>query len=212
MDTLEIIREFRDEFKKGHENKKSEYKSAKRSRQFIRDAYTTLLQNKPSEKISISDIVLKAGITRSTFYAHYKAPEEVLKEIAEELIIEIDKLLDGFSFINFVKAPLPILEKFCDYLDKNQETHKKLLTLHTTEIFIRKLHDLIAVYVLEDKTLPEALTTNKNYYIALDFFINGLIYSFRNAIDNPDKVNKKDVAKVVSFFIAQNYQLLLNYK
>ena len=50
---------------------KKEYRSAIRSRRFIRQAFMELLREKRLEKITVTDIVNRADINRSTFYAHY---------------------------------------------------------------------------------------------------------------------------------------------
>ena len=47
------------------------YKSALRSRKWIRQAFMELLREKDFEKITVTDIVNRADINRSTFYAHY---------------------------------------------------------------------------------------------------------------------------------------------
>lgn len=47
------------------------YKSALRSRKWIRQAFMELLREKEFEKITVTDIVNRADINRSTFYAHY---------------------------------------------------------------------------------------------------------------------------------------------
>ena len=50
---------------------KKEYRSAVRSRRMIRQAFMDLLHEKPLEKITATDIIRRADINRSTFYAHY---------------------------------------------------------------------------------------------------------------------------------------------
>ena len=69
--------------------KKAEYRSAARSRRLIRDAYVNLMQEKPIDKISISDIVREADLNRGTFYAHYSNPMDVFMEIADEILGDV---------------------------------------------------------------------------------------------------------------------------
>lgn len=49
-----------------------------RSINLIISALLTLMDQKPYNKISISDITTKAGVVRSTFYAHFTTKEDVL--------------------------------------------------------------------------------------------------------------------------------------
>ena len=50
---------------------KAEYRSAVRSRQLINAALADLLQEKALEKITVTDIVRRAGINRGTFYRQH---------------------------------------------------------------------------------------------------------------------------------------------
>ena len=50
---------------------KSTHKNAVRSRQMIKKAFAEMLNEKDIAKITVTDIVEKAGISRGTFYAHY---------------------------------------------------------------------------------------------------------------------------------------------
>ena len=49
--------------------KKAEYRNALRSKALIKDSFVTLMQAKPLEKITVTDVVNKAQINRGTFYA-----------------------------------------------------------------------------------------------------------------------------------------------
>ena len=58
--------------------RKAEYRSSSRSKLLIRNALVSLMQEKPFEKITVTDIVKRADINRGTFYAHYKDSRQVL--------------------------------------------------------------------------------------------------------------------------------------
>ena len=45
---------------------KAEYKSAARSRRLLREAYVQLMAEKPPERITVTDIVGRAGLNRGT--------------------------------------------------------------------------------------------------------------------------------------------------
>jgi AcrR family transcriptional regulator len=53
-------------------------KRAIRSRQLLRGAFLGLLKEKRYEDISVRDIIERAGVARSTFYAHYIDKEDLL--------------------------------------------------------------------------------------------------------------------------------------
>ena len=96
---------------KEKDGKKREYRSAARSRRLIRDAYAALMQEKPVDKISVSDIVRLADLNRGTFYAHYANPQAVLVEISDEIVSTMQNFLVDFNFSHFLQNPLPLLSK-----------------------------------------------------------------------------------------------------
>ena len=50
---------------------KAEYRSAVRSRENIRKAYVELIHEKGTIEITVKELVERADVNRSTFYAHY---------------------------------------------------------------------------------------------------------------------------------------------
>ena len=59
---------FKKSKKRGCYMEKKEYRSALRSRKMIRQAFFELLKEKSFEKITVTDVVKKADVNRSTFY------------------------------------------------------------------------------------------------------------------------------------------------
>ncbi len=61
-----------------------------RSINMLRQAFVELLNEKPYEKIKISEITSRADLARSTFYAHFETKDELLtsylREIAETYV------------------------------------------------------------------------------------------------------------------------------
>ena len=52
----------------------------------IRESFLDLLEKKPLEKISVTEICKNADINRGTFYSHYSDPFELKESIEQELI------------------------------------------------------------------------------------------------------------------------------
>ena len=80
---------------------KKEYRSAIRSRKMIRQAFFELLKEKNFEKITVTDIVKKAEINRSTFYAHYPDVMGVVEEIQQEILTYTQQFMENVDFQDF---------------------------------------------------------------------------------------------------------------
>ena len=57
----------------------------------IYDAFFVLLKEKELEKITVSDVVKKAGIVRSTFYNHYENVPALMEAAEDRTINDILK-------------------------------------------------------------------------------------------------------------------------
>ena len=65
------------------------------TKECIEGALIQLLEHKEMEKITISEIVKRAGVSRTAFYAHYETKEDVLRSVLRETIDHIDGLTSG---------------------------------------------------------------------------------------------------------------------
>jgi AcrR family transcriptional regulator len=68
----------------------------------LKDSLIRLMETKSILSISIKQICEAAGISRSTFYAHYKDQYDLLEQIEEETLVEFDKLLTKYEPINIM--------------------------------------------------------------------------------------------------------------
>jgi len=56
----------------------------RRTRDALGDALITLMQEKPFDTITVQDVLDRAHVSRSTFYAHYSDKDDLLMSDAEE--------------------------------------------------------------------------------------------------------------------------------
>lgn len=62
----------------------------------IYDAFFLLLKEKDLDKITVSDVIKKAGIVRSTFYNHYENIPSLMAAIEDKTIQDIFSLMETF--------------------------------------------------------------------------------------------------------------------
>ena len=118
---------------------KKEYRSAVRSRKLIRQAFTELLKEKEFEKITVTDIVKRADINRSTFYAHYPDVFGVIDEIQQEILDYTQTVLNHMDFKSFFENPKPILNEIIKIAEDNQELYR---LLSSSNMLVKQLQKL----------------------------------------------------------------------
>ncbi len=123
------------------EERKAEYKNAVRSRQLIKNAYVALLNEKDVSKITVTDIIGRAGISRGTFYAHYADVRDLYARLEQDAVKTILTVIEEAGIFNFYENPFPTLESNLRILEKNKEYYRLLLTSCVGNSFIQKLSD-----------------------------------------------------------------------
>lgn len=61
------------------------------TKRLIREALLRLLEEKPLEKIKVSQLCESSGVNRATFYRHYESVHDVLREIELEFIQQMPR-------------------------------------------------------------------------------------------------------------------------
>lgn len=66
----------------------------KYTKKAIRDSFLSLLQEKPLEKISVTEICQRADINRGTFYSHYSDPYDLKTSLENELVEKMQERVE----------------------------------------------------------------------------------------------------------------------
>ena len=97
---------------------------ARRTMLLLHDALLSLVESKPFDRITVEDIIEKAGVGRSTFYRHFETKEALIDEIATA---EIERLVDlTFPLLNAVDSR-PSCVALASYVDAHRSLWRVLL-------------------------------------------------------------------------------------
>ncbi len=154
---------------------KAEYRSSLRSKRLIRQAFVELLREKDLEKITVTDIIMRADLNRGTFYAHYQDTRAVIEQIENEIIEKMLEFLAEFRYRNFFQDPLPLLRKISSYLEENQEFYRILINSHGSEQFLTKLEAIFVQHMQTDTDIPETIKRTPAFLVRTHFFAGGLV-------------------------------------
>lgn len=158
---------------------KKEYRNAIRSRRMIRAAFVDLLHEKPFEKITATDIINRADINRSTFYAHYPDVNGIIDEITGEIMSRFQQTLAELDFSTFFENPQPILQEMLDFLLQNQEMYRLMGQSSTALEYLEGLKRIMIQQVLTTPSIPAKLRDPIGAQIRVRLLINGVVDVFR---------------------------------
>lgn len=105
----------------------------------ICDAFFLVLKEKDLEKITVSDIIKKAGIVRSTFYNHYENIPMLVTAIEDKTIHDIFSLMETFHPRNNSDICQSFFATICDYTMNNPFLTNLLRSPRGNEFFEKTL-------------------------------------------------------------------------
>ena len=154
---------------------KKEYRSAIRSRRLIHQAFLELLREKPFEKITVTDIVKRADINRSTFYAHYPDVRGLVERMVEKAMNDSLNIIKTMNFQNILADPAPFLRELIgvgqEYLEIYRLMGNSYVTLELTESIKASMLEK----ALTSEDIPLCIRGSREFRIRIIFFIGGIL-------------------------------------
>ena len=145
--------------------------SSKKTRNLIKKTFAELMNEKKElSKITVTELVKRAEITRSTFYTHYDDIYEVVNDYqleTIELLVNDDKILTS------VKDIYSYFDEIFDCLKKNEDIYKMLLVSNGSLIFLDHLKKLAGEKIYY--ALQNIFKNNEYLELDVDFYMNGVI-------------------------------------
>ena len=160
-----------------------------KTKESLREALCGLLTEKPDGKIKVEELLEKSGISRSTFYAHYKTVDDLVASISDDIFrhvfshsLKSEKTHD-FSHTSIFDTS-NLITHVLYHLQEEKELIRAVLLSKYAPIFSEKLreefrpiassfsslhpHENIPLSLEIEKTTEDFLLT-LNYWISQDF-------------------------------------------
>lgn len=121
------------------------------TKRMMKEALFELLKEKEIYKISVKELCEKADVNRTTFYAHYFQPEDVLHEVEKDCINQLMSYLEKLSPNLSSKE---YLVEFFNQINENKELYEILIKRNDNGTFINQLRDayLATTTLMLDRT------------------------------------------------------------
>lgn len=151
---------------------KAEYRSALRSKKLIISALGDLLQEKPLDKITVTDVVNRAQINRGTFYAHFSDVPDVINYLIQGIFCTIRQaLMDEPK--QLTQIPNALLRRIQSYLEEEMEFCRKVMNSGAAQMMQQQLVGLVMDYMLQHEQ-DYGFGDHKLYELTIRFCAGGL--------------------------------------
>lgn len=132
----------------------------------IQDAFFLCIQEQPMNKITVSKVIKKAGIVRSTFYNHYESVPALISSLEEQTIQKLFNILDTFHPKNDYEICKSFYLTICNYTMENPFLSELLRSPQGDEFF-EKLLKMFHQYVAKvtQTTSPKSYSSEVLSYV-----------------------------------------------
>lgn len=190
---------------------RKEYRSAVRSRRMIRQAFLELLREKPYEKITVTDIVNRADINRSTFYAHYPDVRGLVESLMEQTVDKSVELVSGLSFQGIFTDPLPLLEGLSVIGTDNLELYRLLGRSDFALKQIEQLKTILLEKAVSAVDIPENIRQSTVFRIQINFFIGGILNTYQQWLQGNLVCSTEEIMEQIAKLITNNADTYRNW-
>ena len=145
--------------------------SSKKTRNLIKKTFAELMNEKKElNKITVTELVKKADITRSTFYTHYDDIYEVVNDYQLETI---ELLVSDDKILNSIQDIYNYFDEIFECLKTNEDIYKMLLSSNGSLIFLEQLKKLAGEKIY--CAMKNIIKDNNYLELDLNFYMNGII-------------------------------------
>ena len=168
------------------------YKNYELFKNKIRDAFSSLIYEKRDiTKISIKELVMRANISKSTFYSHYKNIYSIADEIEEELLV-------GFGTIN---RNGNLMDQIVMIYKRHEKLLKLLYSTKHNEKFTFRLRDLLVEETINTSDFLIDEEKDKRQF-KVTMTVNCILFSLIDYLQgNTSLKNYADIEKILREYI-----------
>lgn len=177
-------------------NLKSDRRS-QRTQRTIHEALMSLLQEKRYDAITVQDIIDRADVGRSTFYAHYQDKEDLMSSLLVHLM-DVLSQMPGRKAATGLESLIPARDIF-EHVQQNLHLFKGMLRGRGLELFFEKGQDYWSEKIAA--ALQEEIPTGKQPAVPIPvtahFVAGSFVTILRWWLDNKMPYSPEEMDQIV---------------
>ncbi|SDI90970.1 DNA-binding transcriptional regulator, AcrR family [Natribacillus halophilus] len=156
----------------------------------------SLLKTKQLSAITVKEICEHADINRSTFYAHYTDPFDLLEQIEEEIIADVNAYLSQYNFSQEEES-LQMTERLLAYIASKYDICQTLLNENSDHSFERRVMEVARTFLVKSWTENNKMDPDISEY-ASTFLIGGSINIIKQWLANDMDQSPEQIARLIN--------------
>ncbi len=164
--------------------------SSIKTRNLIKRTFAQLFNEKKQlDKVTVTELVKRADITRSTFYTHY----DNIYDVAHDYELQTIELLCSDNLkLHSQHDIVAYFKNIIQCLKDNEEIYKLLLSANESLLFIERLKEIASKKIYDG--LKDIYINKKiNLDMTLSFFMNGVLMEILKYFRNESNYSLDDI-------------------
>lgn len=164
------------------------------TKRLLQETLLRLLETKPLDKITVTELCNESGINRTTFYRHYNVPRDVLMEMQLDFNNKLLVLFGRDKAINTSKR----IEDFTAYLYDKSHLLKIFIKNCSTDDFVKLMNEMFKdVYAVKDMFPEFRDIDEENIKLISSFVAGGGYFMFRRWLMEDINKTPKEIADLI---------------
>lgn len=169
------------------------------TKRLLQEALLHLLDTKPLDKISITELCNEAGINRTTFYRHYELPRDVLLEMEGNLVHEIRT---KFSTPHTLAEAEKYVESILTYLYNHSDLLKILISCKSDDVLTYILSEFDKIFLELKSEIQEMSDIDHDSAKLLSAFcVGGAYHLLRQWLFEDIDKTPKEITQLIMRFM-----------
>jgi AcrR family transcriptional regulator len=178
-----------------------------RTKEAIRDALISLMEEKGFEAVSVMDITTRANINRGTFYLHYQDKYDLLEQIQAGILKDFTAMVSKASAMDFTVTlstdePLPLIVMMLEYIDNNAALMHAVLGLKGAIGLQTQIKKTIEQNLLVNGPLAKILN-EENLIVPINYFISYVASAHLGVIQEWLQSGRNETPKEMALFLSK---------
>jgi AcrR family transcriptional regulator len=169
------------------------------TRMILQNSLIDLMKKRPISKIGIKEVCALAGVSRSTFYTHFKDVYDLLDQIAEEAFLRAEEIMHTYGIARITRRQiLDTTQSVFQFIAENSGLLQVLLSENGApgfqRRFFQKFVEMLEKALRAGTRTPADKATYECYSV---FIVHGGIGLVRHWLENGMRTPIPELAKMM---------------
>lgn len=177
----------------------------------IREAFFSMIKEKSSPKITVTEIAKRANIDRKTFYLHYDSTEAIVNEFYQELINELLLILEKNDFFDHSFDVSSLFQSLNLLIDRDIDLYRHIAKMPSYFLFWEEIKNIVKSVIVEAMSVRLKMSQAELELYA-EFYSAGVASAYLTWLKNEVNLTETEVADIVGAAAFYGFQKLLPEK